>query len=70
MYALRLVGVVAFSIILLILIWLRKSNPEGIKRIAGVRSYKKAMTLAIIALVLSSALLIYLIYFLWQILKE
>jgi hypothetical protein len=67
---LTLAGAIAVSIILLILIWLRKGNPEGIKRIAGVSGYKKAMALAITALVLSSVLMAYLIYFLWNILKE
>jgi preprotein translocase subunit SecG len=67
---LTLAGAIAVSVILIILIWLRKGDPEGIKRIAGVRSYKKAMALAIIALLLSSALMAYVIYFLWNILKE
>jgi hypothetical protein len=67
---LTLAGAIAVSIILLILIWLRRGDPEGIKRIAGVSGYKKAMALAITALVLSSVLMAYLIYFLWNILKE
>lgn len=71
MYSLiALAGAIALSIIALLLIWLRKDDPEGIRKVAGTRSYKTAMILALTALLLSVALMAYLIYFLWPSLSE